>query len=109
MPTLDELTLLVRETFGQTQDSLGKLEVAAQSEDRPEFHRLAQAYARLLSPLRDYVTSVNMGRPLPRQLAKRISEPVDPIFELPHEVQELGLHPDGDALTRLVQMAESVT
>jgi hypothetical protein len=107
--TLDDVTKLVRDAFDQAQESLVRLEEAAQAEDRPALHRLSQAYARLLSPLRDFLAGVNMGRALPRQLAKRIAEPSDAIFELVEDVRSLGLLPDGDALTRLIETAETAT
>ena len=109
MTTIEEVNALVRVAFEQAQTSLVVLEEAAQQEDRPVLHALSQAYARLLSPLRDYVAGANMGRPLPRQLAKRVSEPVDAIFEHTAEVAALGLKPDADALTNLIRVAESAS
>lgn len=109
MTTIDDVTQLVREAFAQAQESLVQLEEAAQAEDRAALHSLSQAYARLLSPLRDYIGSVNMGRASPRQLAWSVSEPSEAIFDLADEVRTLGLQPDGEALTRLVRAAESAT
>ena len=106
--TVEDVTELVKEAFAQAQESLVLLEEAAQTNDRPAIHALSQAYAKMLSPMRDYLSSVIMGRPSPRQLAKRIVEPADPIFELIDEVRQLGLQPDAEALTRLVQLAETV-
>jgi hypothetical protein len=106
---LETLNRLVREAFEGAQESLTRIEEAAQEDDRPVLHALSHAYARLLSPLRDYMASANMNRPLPRQLAKRAAEPLDAIFENEEEVRRLGLQPDPAALTRLLKEAETAT
>ena len=109
MTTIDDVTKLVREAFAQAQESLVRLEEAAQADDRPVLHSLSKAYARLLSPLRDYIGSVNMGRASPRQLAWSVSEPSEAIYDFVDDVREFGLQPDAEALTRLVRAAESAT
>lgn len=107
MTTIEEVNALVRLAFEQAQGALVTLEEAARQEDRSALHELSQAYARILSPLRDYVVGANMGRALPKQLAKRVSEPADAIFDHVDEVAKLGLKPDAESLTALIRAAES--
>lgn len=107
--SLDRLNQLVRDAFSGAQESLVRIEEEAQREDRPVLHELSQAYAKLLAPLRDYVAGANIGRPLPRQLSKRLSEPLDAIIDREEDIRILGLKPDVADLTDLVREAETAT
>lgn len=98
----------VHAVFEEARDALALIETAAQENDRPSLHALSHAYARLLGPLRDYLTAAQMGKALPRQLSRRLAEPLEPIAEHEQEAIALGLKPTAQDLVQLIRDAETV-
>jgi hypothetical protein len=105
--SLAELRDLARSTFEAARDALVRIEDAAQAEERPALLALARAYAGLLGPLRDYLAGAQQGRPMPRQLARRLGEHIAAMAPQAEEIGSLSLHPDVAELTRLVDAAEA--
>lgn len=106
---LEELTRSVRATMDQVREALARLESEAQARDRPEVHALSQAYARLVALLRDYLAGAQRGRPLPRQLARRLADQLEPLVDHESEIARLGLAPSVSEVTELIRLAESAT
>lgn len=103
-----EYGLIVQETMEAVRDSLVVIEEAAQREEQPTHHALARIYAGLVPLMREYLSGLERGRPLPRQLARRVLEAVDELAPLRDLVAGLGLHPDSEELRQLALLAADV-
>ena len=94
--------------LGEVREALAVVEEAAQADDDAAWLDLSRAYALLVSPLRDYLSGAQMGRPSPRQLAKRLAELRKGFGGHDARIATLALHPDVAELEALCRDAESV-
>lgn len=104
----EEFAAKVRDALEGVRQCLVAIEEAAQTDDDPQLLELSRAYAVLVVPLRDYLTGVQMGRPLPRTLARRLSDLSSVLIDFEEDVNRLGLQPDLTELGKLIRQAETV-
>lgn len=104
---LEAFAARVRQALEAVRQCLVAIEESAQTDDDPRLLELSRAYAVLVVPLRDYLTGVQLGRPLPRTLARRLSDLSSVLIDFEEDIERLGLQPDLQELDGLVREAET--
>lgn len=89
------------------RDALGRIEEAAQQDDDAKWLDLSRRFALVVSPLRDYLNAVQMGRDQPHYLARKLEPLLDSIDEAQDLTHEIGLDDHVAALRMLAREAQA--
>lgn len=68
---LDEFSRAVVQSLEAARDVLAHIEEEARRRDRPELHDASRLYAQYCIVAREYLSGLQIGRPLPRRFAER--------------------------------------
>ncbi|MBI2077293.1 MAG: hypothetical protein HYT80_02825 [Euryarchaeota archaeon] len=99
----------VEDFLGDVREALAVVEEAAQADDDDAWLDLSRAYALMVAPLRDYLAGHERGRPLPKQLGKRLGDLRAAFVAHADHIATLALHPDLAEIDALRRDAESVS
>ena len=98
---------LVEGAIDVVRDALGRIEEVAQQDDDAKWLDLSRRFAMLVSPLRDYLNGVQLGRDLPQNLAKKLEPLLASLDQVEETVGDAGLTDHVAALRMLVHEARS--
>lgn len=96
----------VRDALDAARDSLGRIEQQVREVgDDPRLMQASRVYAEFCMHARDFMSSVHMGRPLPRRFGERVTDLQKRLEPLNDAVAGMNLHPSVAELSELVASA----